>query len=56
MLTELRDKIFKWFQSKQEGSIPDIGKDAPDGDENTLRDNTPDRDKIKWINIFKIKF
>jgi len=54
----LLNKFLDLFKSKpDEGSIPDIGSDAPDPDENTAREvETSKEAKTYWFTLFKIKF
>jgi hypothetical protein len=60
MLRELIDKIKTWYANKQEEAYPltpDIGDDAPDTSEDTMREmESKDEATRHWVNLFNIHF
>jgi hypothetical protein len=60
MFKTLLDKVKVWWNNKQEEAYPltpDIGDDAPDTSEDTMREmESKDEATRHWVNLFNIHF
>ena len=57
MLNKLLTKFLNWVRKKSdERSVPDMTSDAPDTDQDTMREVTPEQDQITTVGKLTIKF
>ena len=60
MFSRLKNKILQsilnFIKSKPEDNPPDMGIDCPDSSADTMREITPDKDKITTVEKLTIKF